>query len=144
MTVVDDYAHHPTEVSAALAAGRGWLEGQGRLIAVFQPHLYSRTKHFYSEFAAALGAADGVILAPIYPAREEPISGVTSKLITDGIDKSALSLGYVLSETLDAIPGHVAAMAQPGDLIMTIGAGSIYHTGPAVLSALKETEVNAR
>jgi len=143
VTVVDDYAHHPTEVAAALSAGRGWLGGKGRLIAVFQPHLFSRTQRFYREFARALAKADGIILAPIYPAREKPIPGVTSNLIADALGDTVPALGCQVADSLEAIPALAASWAQSGDLVMTIGAGSVYRTGPLILNALKTAEVDA-
>lgn len=137
ITVVDDYAHHPTELNAALTAGKRWLDGAGRLIAIFQPHLYSRTRDFHSAFARALSAADGVVLAPIYPAREQPMPGVTSSLIGDGIPKGSVALGSHVAERLDDVIDLALAMARPGDLIMTIGAGSVYRCGPQILARLK-------
>jgi len=139
VTVVDDYGHHPTEVRAAIAAGRSWIDGKGRLIAVFQPHLYSRTQSFYREFAEALAKADGVILAPVYPAREQPMPGVESHLIADAMEAKP-ALGCQIVE-LAKIPDAVHALAKPGDLVMTIGAGSIYHTGPQILARLSTVEV---
>jgi UDP-N-acetylmuramate--alanine ligase len=141
VTVVDDYGHHPTEVRAALAAGRGWIAGNGRLIAVFQPHLYSRTRDFFREFAGALATADGVILAPIYAAREEPMPGVDSGLIAGAMPRGKTALGCRVVKDLTEIPGAVCALAKPGDLVMTIGAGSIYHSGPQILARLSAVEV---
>ncbi|MBI3871918.1 MAG: UDP-N-acetylmuramate--L-alanine ligase [candidate division Zixibacteria bacterium] len=143
VTVVDDYGHHPTEVRAALAAGRSWLAGKGRLLAIFQPHLYSRTQHFHHEFAAALSEADGVILAPIYAAREKPLPGVASRLIADHLTSSNLPLGCTLAPDLDDVPDLVADKVKSGDLVMTIGAGSIYRVGPQILLRLKPELVRA-
>src|SRR5204863_2952725 len=80
--VYDDYAHHPTEISATLAAARSLRSG-GRLVVVFQPHLYSRTRHLADELAAALAAADAVVVTDVYAAREEPMEGVTGKVVVD-------------------------------------------------------------
>ena len=143
VTIVDDYAHHPTEVRAALSAGRAWLEGKGRLLAVFQPHLYSRTQHFHREFAAALSAADGVILAPIYAAREQPMVGVSSQLIADHLKGQSLPFGCLVADRLEAVPEFVVERVRPGDLVMTIGAGSIYRTGPEILARLRLELVKA-
>ncbi len=143
VTVVDDYGHHPTEVRAALAAGRVWLEGKGRLVAIFQPHLYSRTRDFYREFAQALSHADGVILAPIYPAREQPMPGVTSSLIGDALTGHDMPLGRHVTQQLDDVVPLAVQMAQPGDLVMTIGAGSIYRMAPKILSRLSAVEVSS-
>jgi UDP-N-acetylmuramate--alanine ligase len=142
VTVVDDYAHHPTEVAAVLGAGRKWLGGSGRLIAIFQPHLYSRTLQFHNEFADALRQADGVILVPVYPARERPITGVSSGLIAHDLADAELPLGCEFLESLEAVPGAVAGLAKPGDLVMTIGAGTIYRSGPHILQALQTAEVD--
>ncbi|HWO56777.1 MAG TPA: UDP-N-acetylmuramate--L-alanine ligase [bacterium] len=139
ITVVDDYGHHPTEVRAALAAGRNWLDGQGRLIAVFQPHLFSRTRDFHAAFADALAQADGIVLAPIYPAREKPMPGVTSDLIAQHLKGKRFGLGCVTPPDLNVCVDAVLGWAQPGDLVMTIGAGSVYRLGPQILDKLKPT-----
>ncbi len=141
ITVVDDYGHHPTEVRAALAAGRNWLEGKGRLIAIFQPHLFSRTRDFHAQFAEALAQADGIILAPIYPAREKPMPGVTSQLIAQHLRDRRFKLGCVTPDDLNACVDAALAWAQPGDLVMTIGAGSVYRIGPEILNKLKPSLV---
>ncbi len=122
--VVDDYAHHPTEVAATLAAAReGWP--QRRIVAIFQPHLYSRTRDFMEEFARALTAADEVIVAGIYGAREEPIEGVDAGKLAERVRELApeRSVRYVAER--EAITGVVREMARPDDLILTIGAGDI-------------------
>jgi UDP-N-acetylmuramate--alanine ligase len=123
VTVVDDYAHHPTEVAAALEAGRQAFPGR-RLVAVFQPHLYSRTRAFAEGFARALLAADVVVILPIYPAREAPIDGVDSGLLVD----AARRLGHA---SVEAAPDAAAALAmlsdrlRPGDVLLTLGAGDV-------------------
>jgi len=133
--VIDDYAHHPTEIAATLQTAR--TETKGRLIAVFQPHLYSRTQVFLNEFAEVLSRADSVILTDIYPAREEPIPGITS----DTIRQTAVGLGFshfqYVGKKENAVP-QVAKIAQPGDLVLIVGAGSITHIKQLVLDALKE------
>jgi UDP-N-acetylmuramate--alanine ligase len=131
--VYDDYAHHPTEVEVTLDAARRAFDG--RLIVVFQPHLYSRTRDFAAQFAQALLTSDVLILARIYPAREEPIAGVTSELIK----AAAVEFGHKQVEYIDdieAIPERVAEIARPGDVVMTIGAGDIYRTAPKIVEAL--------
>jgi UDP-N-acetylmuramate--alanine ligase len=132
--VYDDYAHHPTEVgTAALAAARG-VAGNGRVIAVFQPHLYSRTKSFAKAFAEALGGADIVVVMEIYAAREDPMPGVTGALISGAVP---LASGRVHFEpSWSAVPGLVAGLARSGDVVITIGAGDVTMIGPAVLDAL--------
>ncbi|MGV2855039.1 UDP-N-acetylmuramate--L-alanine ligase [Glutamicibacter sp. AGC84] len=127
--VYDDYAHHPTEVQAALTAGRTGA-GTGRLHIVFQPHLFSRTQEFFRQFAQALSLADSVAVLDIYPAREEPIDGVDSELIASRIEVPA----QVLSPA--AAVAHVVEQSEPGDVIMTIGAGDVTALGPDIVKSL--------
>ncbi|GAB4325801.1 MAG: UDP-N-acetylmuramate--L-alanine ligase [Candidatus Zixiibacteriota bacterium] len=143
ITVVDDYAHHPTEVDAVLRAARTWLDRKGRLIVAFQPHLYSRTRDFYKAFADALSEADGLILAPIYPAREAPLPGVTSAMIKSAVSERVCPIGCHLAEDLDDVVERATAWAQPGDLVMTVGAGTIYRCAPAIVKRLSEVEVGS-
>lgn len=119
---VDDYAHHPTEIEATLEAARSSAPGR-RIVAVFQPHLYSRTRDFAAEFGRALARADLVVLTGIYPAREQPIPGVTSALIVDTTREAGAEVVYVESraEVVDAVAGLV----RPGDLCITLGAGDL-------------------
>ena len=132
--VYDDYAHHPTEVRAALAAARS-VAGSGRVHVLFQPHLFSRTREFSAEFAAALSAADSVRVLDIYPAREDPIPGVTSELIT-----AALRPGAYAPSPGDAVR-MIASDAAAGDIVITVGAGDVTAQGPAILEALRGREV---
>ena len=119
--IVDDYAHHPSEVNATLTAARnGWRK---RLIAVFQPHLYSRTKDFYIDFAKALSQADLVIITEIYPAREKPINNVTSKLITKQLAK--INCSNFIETKLEKIPETINKIKNTNDLIIFMGAGNI-------------------
>ncbi len=134
VTVVDDYAHHPTEVAAALATARGYADG--RVIAIFQPHLYSRTRYFYREFAAALGAADEVILAEIYPSREAPIPGIDSGIILD-VMREAGKTPAQYEPRFDTIPEIVTELAHSGDVVMTIGAGSVYRLAPQIVERIQ-------
>ena len=118
--VVDDYAHHPTEVEATLQSARsGW---DRRIVAVFQPHLFTRTKQFYREFADALQNADVVIVTDIYPAREQKIAGVTSKLIYDELSSEC---SYLVPD-LDDIIDKLDEVTQSGDMVITMGAGNIW------------------
>jgi len=133
VTVVDDYAHHPTEIAAALSAGRR-VAGQGRLVACFQPHLFSRTLDFADAFGQALARADLVVVTDVYPAREEPIPGVTGELVADAARAAGARVRYVQDKT--ALPGELAALVRGGDLVMTIGAGDITRAGPALLDRL--------
>lgn len=131
--VIDDYAHHPTEIRATLAAARAAYPGH-RVLAAFQPHLYSRTRDFAREFGEALAAADAVFLTEIYPARERPIDGVTSDLIERALRGAGGSLAWrgdrpVLAEAL-------AGAVRQGDIVLTIGAGDITKTGPELLQRL--------
>ncbi len=122
--VYDDYAHHPTEIAASLSAARSALAGSGRLIAVFQPGTYSRTQTFAREFAQALQLADIAVVMDIFPAREEPIPGVTGATISDLVQ---LPPGRVVYEPrYEAVPERVAELAQPGDLVVTMGIGNVY------------------
>jgi UDP-N-acetylmuramate--alanine ligase len=123
VAVYDDYAHHPTEVAAQLSAARD-VVGDGRLIAVFQPGTYSRTQTFAREFALALAIADVVVVMDIFPAREEPIPGVTGATIADLV---ALPPDRVVFEPrYTAVPERVAELARPGDLVLTMGIGDVY------------------
>ena len=121
--IVDDYAHHPTEVEATLESARsGW---DRRIVAVFQPHLFSRTKEFFKEFAHALLTADIVVITDIYPAREQPIAGVTSKLIYDELSIKLKERCYLLPD-LDGLVDTLDNITQSGDMILTMGAGDIW------------------
>ncbi len=122
-TVIDDYAHHPTELAATLAAARTAFPGR-RLLAVFQPHLYSRTRDFAKGFARALEAADLVVLTDIYPAREAPLPGVTSALIAGPL-RAARGEGAVLEVAKQEVVKTLAHLVQPGDVVLMMGAGDI-------------------
>ena len=131
--VYDDFAHHPTEVTAALSAARA-VVGGGRLITVFQPHLYSRTRLFAKEFAESLELSDQVVVLDIYAAREDPEPGVTGALIADAfIDQSRMH--YV--PLWEDVPATVAAIAQEGDFVITMGCGDVYRQVPGILKALE-------
>ncbi len=128
--VYDDYAHHPTEVRAALSAARA-VAGEHRVHVLFQPHLFSRTREFAREFADALNAADTALVLDIYPAREDPIPGVTSALIAEHLTTG----GRLIGPDGDAVRAVVAA-AAPGDIILTAGAGDVTAYGPLIVDAL--------
>jgi UDP-N-acetylmuramate--alanine ligase len=128
--VYDDYAHHPTEVSAQLRAVRT-AAGTGRVIVVFQPHLYSRTKTFSTEFAEALSQADEVVVLDVYGAREEPEPGITGALIADQV---TATVHY--EPAFDVAAPLVAGLAKPGDLVVTMGAGDVTQLGPEILAEL--------
>src|SRR4051794_31165434 len=134
--VYDDYAHHPTEVRAQLAAARA-VAGDGRLVVAFQPHLYSRTREFADGFGAALGLADEVVVMDVYGAREDPVPGGTGAMVADAVP---LPPGRVLFEpSWSAAAPALAARARPGDLVVTMGAGDVSMVGPEVLEALRRT-----
>jgi UDP-N-acetylmuramate--alanine ligase len=122
--VYDDYAHHPTEVAAELTAARGVVASGGRLVAVFQPGTYSRTQTFATEFAQALAIADIAVVMDIFPAREEPIPGVTGATISDLIPLPPEQVIY--EPRYSAVPERIAAVARPGDLVLTMGIGDVY------------------
>lgn len=130
--VVDDYAHHPTEIAALLGAARQ-VAGDGRVLVLFQPHLYSRTRTFADEFAHALELADAVVVTDVYAAREDPEPGVTGALITDRM--STPGRGRFVADRSEAASA-VAALARPGDLVLTVGAGDVTQLAPVVLAAL--------
>ena len=128
--VFDDYAHHPTEVRAALTAARS-VAGGHRVHVLFQPHLFSRTREFAEQFADALNLADTALVLDIYPAREDPIPGVTSQLIADH-----LAGGGRLTAAADAV-GTLAEAAADGDVVLTVGAGDVTAYGPLIVEALR-------
>ena len=134
--VFDDYAHHPTEVRAALTALRdvarqGPGGGGGRSIVVFQPHLYSRTKAFAREFAAALDNADQVFVLDVYAAREQPLTGISGATIAGHVEAPVRYLA-----DFSAVAVQVAAAALPGDVVVTMGAGDVTMLGPEIIAAL--------
>jgi UDP-N-acetylmuramate--alanine ligase len=133
VTIVDDYAHHPTEIRATLAAARAAFPGR-RLVAAFQPHLYTRTRDFAGEFGAALAGADAIFLTEIYPAREQPIEGVSATLI----ERAARAAGGALAwrGTRAELARALAQAVQSGDVVLTLGAGDITRTGPELLAHL--------
>jgi UDP-N-acetylmuramate--alanine ligase len=132
--VYDDYAHHPTEVTAQLRAARA-VAGDGRLIVAFQPHLYSRTREFAEGFGRALGLADEVVVMEVYGAREDPVPGVTGAMVADAVPLPAEQV--LFEPSWSAAAPALAARARPGDLIVTMGAGDVSMVGPEVLEALR-------
>ena len=132
--VYDDFAHHPTEVAAALKAARAAV-GKGKLVTVFQPHLYSRTRIFAQEFADALAHSDEVVVLDIYAAREDPEPGVTGELISSRFSDQR-RMHYV--PNWEDVPAVAASLAQAGDFIITMGCGDIYRMVPELKAALGE------
>jgi UDP-N-acetylmuramate--alanine ligase len=133
--VYDDYGHHPTEVAVTLETARAEA-GDGRLGVLFQPHLYSRTRHLAREFARALAAADAVCVAEIYPAREDPVAGVSGKLIVDALSEIRPGMPIAWAPKLEDGARFLEGWAKPGDLVLTIGAGDVDRAGPMLLEAL--------
>ncbi|HMA39397.1 MAG TPA: UDP-N-acetylmuramate--L-alanine ligase [Gemmatimonadales bacterium] len=138
VTVVDDYAHHPSEVRATLAAARQAFPGR-RLLAVFQPHLYSRTALHGAALGRELAAADAVFLAPVYAAREQPLPGVTAELVAAGA-RAAGAAPESVRERTELAP-CVARVARSGDVVLTMGAGDVTRTGPELLALLAHDAV---
>lgn len=135
ITVVEDYAHHPTEIASTLEAVR-WVEPK-RVIAVFQPHLFSRTKFFSSEFAAVLSKFDRAIVTPIYASREEPMPGVDSGLIVDEARRNGAA-HVELSNDMNAVPAYLAPTLQEGDVVLVLGAGNINRICTPLLDELRK------
>lgn len=127
--VIDDYGHHPTEIRVTLDAARRYA-GDGRLLVIFQPHRYSRTQAFMSEFASALSLADDVTLLEVYAASEKPIPGVSSEAIAQ-----SMTNGKYVPNFVDATDAMIE-MAKPGDVIMTLGAGDVSSLGPIIVDGL--------
>lgn len=127
--VIDDYGHHPTEIRVTLDAARRYA-GDGRLLVIFQPHRYSRTQAFMSEFASALSLADDVTLLEVYAASEKPIPGVSSQVISQ-----SMTNGKYVPNFVDATDSMIE-MAKPGDVIMTLGAGDVSSLGPIIVDGL--------
>ena len=120
----DDYGHHPAEIAATLDTARG-MKKEGRVLAVFQPHLYSRTLHLADELAEALTRADIACVTEIYPAREEPVPGVSGKLVVDRVSELRPGMRIGWAPALADAAALIAAQARPGDLVLTIGAGDV-------------------
>ena len=133
VTVIDDYGHHPTEIAAVIRAARS---GQpSRIIAVFQPHRYTRTRDLLAEFGPALAPADVVVLTGIYAAGEAPIAGATVEALAEAMRAHVRDLQVV--PDLADVPAHVAGIAREGDLVLTLGAGSIGAVGDRILAAIE-------
>jgi UDP-N-acetylmuramate--alanine ligase len=132
--VVDDYGHHPTEIRATLAGARTSWPGR-RVIAVVQPHRYSRLRDNFEGFVGSLRDADVVVITDVYPAGEAPIPGVDSMRLAEALRAQAPEQP-VHFEAFDDVPERLAALARPGDLVITLGAGSITRVGPALVELL--------
>lgn len=133
--VVDDYAHHPTELRATLeTAGR---LGRQRVMPVFQPHRYTRTQALQKEFAAVLGQSDGLVVTAVYPASEPPIEGVSGRLITEEIARRKPGFPVHYEETMTAAHRRIASMIRPGDVVLSMGAGNVHEVGTALAAELE-------
>jgi UDP-N-acetylmuramate--alanine ligase len=136
LIVIDDYAHHPTEVQASIqAAKKGWKDR--RLVAVFQPHLYSRTKQLYKEFGLSFFDAEVLVVTDVYPSREKPIEGVTGELISD----TAKNYGHknvIYVEDKNDLPKKLKEILKDGDIVITMGAGDVYKYGEEFLELVNE------
>ncbi len=134
ISVVDDYGHHPTEIAAVLSAARA--ARPARIVVAFQPHRYTRTRDLMAEFGAALAAADEVVLTDIYAASEEPIAGITVEALAAAVSAGRDRPAHVVKR-LDDVAAAVAKLARPGDLVLTLGAGSIGGLATALLAELE-------
>jgi UDP-N-acetylmuramate--alanine ligase len=135
VTILDDYAHHPTEIAATLAAARDAFPSR-RLVVAFQPHLFSRTRDFARDFASALSASDALYLTEIYPSREKPMPGVTTSLIVEQLPDEGARLSW-RGERRD-VASALAAEVSDGDVVVFMGAGDITESGPELLTRLQE------
>ena len=135
VTVYDDYGHHPREIAATLTAARSAV-GSGRVLVVFQPHLYSRTRHLAHELAGALTAADAVAVTSVYAAREEPVEGVEGRLVVEALVAERPGMPVAWTPEVEDAVRFLARRARPGDLVLTIGAGDVERAGPLLLEEL--------
>jgi UDP-N-acetylmuramate--alanine ligase len=133
VAIVDDYAHHPTEIRATVAAARSAFPGR-RLVIAFQPHLFSRTRDFAKSFGEALALADVIFVADIYPARESPIEGVTAGLIVDAVRGAGTQVAWTGPRT--ALAAALHGQVRAGDVVLTVGAGDVTRTGTELLATL--------
>jgi UDP-N-acetylmuramate--alanine ligase len=134
VAVYDDYAHHPTEVEATIAAARE--RGAARVVVLFQPHLYSRTRHLAREFGQALAAADAACITDVYRAREEPLPGVGGRLIVDALAEARPGMPVGWAPSVEDGAALVARWARPGDLVLTMGAGDVDRAADLILAEL--------
>ena len=141
ITVIDDYGHHPTEIAAVIDAARAGKPG--RIVVAFQPHRYTRTRDLMNEFGAALSPADEVVLTGIYAASEDPIPGVTIEALAAAVNKGRATPVHVIP-ALDEMAARVADLARPGDLVITLGAGSISALAGNLVAELERRHGGAR
>jgi UDP-N-acetylmuramate--alanine ligase len=134
--VFDDYGHNPTEIAATLEAARG-AAGEGRVLVVFQPHLYSRTRHLAADLGRALAAADAVAVTDVYAAREAPVEGVDGKLVVDAAATERPGMDVAWTPALEDAVAFVSRRAGRGDVVVTMGAGDVERAAPLILEALR-------
>jgi UDP-N-acetylmuramate--alanine ligase len=142
VTVVDDYGHHPAEIRATLAAAKAGFDS--RVITVFQPHRFTRTKHLREEFLTAFNQADAVIVMDIYAAGEAPIPGVTAGDLAEGIRAHGHRHVAYFGGDRARIIDHLRAVLRPGDIVLTQGAGDVSQLGPEILKALEADTLEGR
>ncbi|KRF44634.1 UDP-N-acetylmuramate--alanine ligase [Terrabacter sp. Soil811] len=136
VVVVDDYAHNAGKVAAVVETAKDLVGDTGRLVVVFQPHLYSRTRDFAAELGAGLSPADVVVLMDVYAAREDPVPGVSGRLVADAVTAARPEVEVHYVPSWSEVAGRVAGLARPGDLVLTVGAGDVTMIGPEVLRIL--------
>jgi UDP-N-acetylmuramate--alanine ligase len=136
VVVVDDYAHNPGKVAAVVETAARLVERPGRLVAVFQPHLYSRTRDFATELGQGLAPADVVVVMDVYAAREDPVPGVSGALVADAVKAARPDTEVWYVPSWSEVAPTVAALVRPQDLVLTVGAGDVTMIGPEVLRAL--------
>ena len=135
VSVIDDYAHHPEEIRVTLAAAKGL--GERRIIALFQPHRYTRTRDLFNEFLSAFAGADALFVTDIYPAGEDPIPGVSAEALCQAIGKQGGTEVRYVPDRKHLID-EVLPLLKPGDIVMTLGAGNIWETSEAIVEALEK------
>jgi len=140
VVVVDDYAHNAGKLAAVVRTGRQLVadSGSGRLVVVFQPHLYSRTRDFAAELGASLAAADVVVVMDVYAAREDPVPGVSGRLVVDAVLAARPDADVHYEPSWAKVAAAVAGLVRPHDLLLTVGAGDVTMIGPEVLRALED------
>jgi len=135
--IVDDYGHHPTEIKATLAAAKIGANGR-RIVVLFQPHRFSRTKDQMEEFARSFNNADVLFVADIYAASEDPIEGVTSEVLTEAIKRYGHKNAHYIG-ALDGAAQLLREQVREGDMVITLGAGPVYRAGEQLLALLRKT-----
>ncbi|MEO7448420.1 MAG: UDP-N-acetylmuramate--L-alanine ligase [Humibacillus sp.] len=137
VVLIDDYAHNAGKVTAVVETAKALVGDSGRLIVVFQPHLYSRTRDFATELGAGLAPADEVVVMDVYAAREDPLPGVSGQLVADAVSRARPSAAVHYVPSWSDVAATVSAIARPGDLVLTVGAGDVTMIGPEVLRLLR-------